>query len=59
MNDKELAQTLRTAAETQDNIALRMLLIMAAERIETCEALARAVMLDQTAHDNYNRGESK
>lgn len=57
MTDKELTQTLRTAAQTQDNIALRMLLIMAAERIETCEALARTVMLDQTAHDNYKQGE--
>jgi hypothetical protein len=34
MSNKELAQTLRTAAESQDNIALKMLLIMAAERLE-------------------------
>jgi hypothetical protein len=37
MSDKELVATLRTAAETQDNIALKMLLIMAAERIEKGE----------------------
>ena len=34
MSNKELITTLKTAAETQDNIALKMLLIMAAERIE-------------------------
>jgi hypothetical protein len=34
MTDQELAQTLRTAAESQDNIALKMLLVMAAERLE-------------------------
>jgi hypothetical protein len=36
MNDIELAQTLRTASETykQENIALSMILLMAAERIE-------------------------
>jgi hypothetical protein len=34
MTDNEIAQTLRTAAETQDNIALKMLLLMAAERLE-------------------------
>jgi hypothetical protein len=61
MTDKELAATLRTAAQSVDNIALKMLLQMAADRIETCEALARTVMLDQTAHDNYtaSKGETK
>jgi hypothetical protein len=35
MTDQELAQTLRTAAESvKDNIALYMLLLLAAERIE-------------------------
>lgn len=34
MSDQELANTLRTAAQTQDNIALKMLLLMAAERLE-------------------------
>jgi hypothetical protein len=34
MTDKELANTLRIAAETQTNFALQMLLIMAAERLE-------------------------
>lgn len=34
MTNKELANTLRIAAENQDNIALKMLLIMAAERLE-------------------------
>ena len=34
MSNKELAETLRKAAESQDNIALKMLLIMAAERLE-------------------------
>lgn len=34
MNDQELIDTLRKASESQDNLALRMLLIMAAERIE-------------------------
>lgn len=53
MTDKELTATLRTAAQSVDNIAMKMLLMTAADRIETCEALARTVMLDQTAHDNY------
>lgn len=34
MSNEELIATLKTAAETQDNIALKMLLIMAAECIE-------------------------
>ena len=35
MTDYELAETLRTAARSaRDNIALEMLLLMAAERIE-------------------------
>jgi len=33
MTDQELIDTLRKASESQDNIALKMLLIMAAERI--------------------------
>ena len=37
MTNKELASTLRTAAETENNIALKMLLIMAAERLEKGE----------------------
>jgi hypothetical protein len=35
MTDNELINTLRIAAESQDSIALRMLLLMAAERIES------------------------
>ena len=34
MTNDELIDTLKTAAETQDNIALKMLLLMAAERIK-------------------------
>lgn len=34
MTNQELINTLRKASESQDNIALRMLLIMAAERME-------------------------
>jgi len=34
MKDQDLVNTLRRAAETQDNIALKMLLLMAAERLE-------------------------
>ena len=34
MEDQDLVNTLRRAAETQDNIALKMLLLMAAERLE-------------------------
>lgn len=34
MTNDELIATLKTAAETQDNIALKMLLLMAAERIK-------------------------
>lgn len=34
MTNQELANTLRTAAKTQTNPALQMLLIMAAERLE-------------------------
>ena len=34
MTNQELIKTLKTASESQDNIALKMLLIMAAERIE-------------------------
>lgn len=38
MTNKELIDTLKTASESQDNIALKMLLIMAAERIERLHA---------------------
>ena len=34
MTNQELINTLRKASESQDNIALKMLLIMAAERME-------------------------
>ena len=34
MTNQELINTLRKASESQDNIALKMLLIMDAERIE-------------------------
>ena len=34
MTNEELIQTLKTASESQDNIALKMLLIIAAERIQ-------------------------
>lgn len=34
MTNKELIDTLKKASESQNNIALKMLLIMAAERIE-------------------------
>ncbi len=55
VTNKELSKTLRTAAQSVDNIALKMLLQMAADRIEspctTCEALARTVMMDQTGRD--------
>jgi hypothetical protein len=55
MTDKELSETLRIAAHSADNIALKVLLQMAADRIEspcmTCEALARTVMMDQTGRD--------
>jgi riboflavin synthase len=34
MTNKELIDVLKKASESQDNIALKMLLIMAAERIE-------------------------
>jgi len=34
MTNQELAATLRKAAEAQDNIALQMLLLMAADRLE-------------------------
>lgn len=34
MKDSELIQTLRTASEIQDNFALKMLLIIAAQRLE-------------------------
>ncbi len=34
MTDQELIDTLRKASASQDNIALKMLLIMSAERIE-------------------------
>ena len=37
MNNDELISTLKTAAETQDNIALKMLLLLAAERIAELE----------------------
>ena len=38
MTNKELIDTLRKASESQDNIALKMLLIMASERIERLKA---------------------
>jgi len=34
MTNQELAKTLRKAAEAQDNIAVQMLLLMAADRLE-------------------------
>ena len=34
MTNDELIATLKTAAASQDNIALKMLLLLAAERIE-------------------------
>lgn len=34
MTDKELAATLRTASDSVDNVALKMLLLMAADRLE-------------------------
>lgn len=34
MTNQELINTLRKASESQDNIALKMLLIMSAERIQ-------------------------
>lgn len=34
MTNEELIKTLKTASESQDNIALKMLLLIAAERIE-------------------------
>jgi hypothetical protein len=38
MTNQELIATLKKASESQDNIALKMLLIMAAERIESQHA---------------------
>ena len=38
MTNQELIDTLKKASDSQDNIALRMLLIMAAERIERLHA---------------------
>jgi hypothetical protein len=38
MTNKELVDTLKKASEIQDNIALKMLLIMASERIERLHA---------------------
>jgi hypothetical protein len=37
MTNEELINTLKTAAETQENIALKMLLLMAAERIDNLQ----------------------
>lgn len=34
MSNQELASVLRKAAESQDNIALQMLLLLAADRLE-------------------------
>jgi hypothetical protein len=39
MTNQELASTLRKASETETNIALQMLLIMAAERLEVINAV--------------------
>ena len=38
MTNEELIKTLKTASESQDNIALKMLLLIAAERIERLHA---------------------
>jgi hypothetical protein len=38
MTNRELVDVLKKASESQDNIALKMLLIMAAERIERLHA---------------------
>lgn len=37
MTNDELIDTLKKAAESQDNIALKMLLMMAAERIDNLQ----------------------
>lgn len=39
VSNKELIDTLKKASESQDNIALKMLLIMAAERIDRQHAV--------------------
>ena len=41
MTNKELIDTLRTASESEGNIALEMLLIMAAERIQQLDQRVR------------------
>jgi hypothetical protein len=38
MTNKQLIETLRAASEYEENIALKMLLIMAMERIEQLDA---------------------
>ena len=38
MTNQELIDTLKKASDSQDNIALKMLLILAAERIERLHA---------------------
>ena len=54
MTNDELIATLKTAAESQDNIALKMLLLMAAERIQQERNINGLLMAAEEAIKNGN-----
>ena len=54
MTNDELIATLKTAAESQDNIALKMLLLMAAERIQQERNINGLLMAVEEAIKNGN-----
>lgn len=54
MTNDELIATLKRAAETQDNIALKMLLLMAAERIQQERDINGLMLAIEEAIQNGN-----
>jgi len=54
MTNDELINTLKTASETQENIALKMLLLMAAERIQQERDLNGLLLVVEEAIQNGN-----
>lgn len=54
MTNDELINTLKTASETQENIALKMLLLMAAERVQQERDLNGLLLAVEEAIQNGN-----
>lgn len=54
MTNEELIATLKTASDAQDNIALKMLLLMAAERVQQERDLSGLLFAVEEAIQNGN-----